>query len=78
MDLLHLVTVEMVTLLYATDVQHKIICKSSCSKKGKLYSYLLKLLRIELPTYENLLKVWNKRRALHSCSSYVEILENSI
>jgi hypothetical protein len=56
-------------------------------KKGEIYWYLLKLLRIELSTYEKLFVIpiiglllqihtHTKRRTMHTCSSYVEIQKN--
>jgi hypothetical protein len=66
-----------------SGVLRKIIHKRSSWKKGKFYKHLLKLLRIKLLKMEILfiiglllLQIHNKRCTLHSCSSYVEILEN--
>jgi hypothetical protein len=58
--------------------------KFPLEENGKFYWYLLKLMRIKLPTCEIefivrtigiLLQIDNKRCTLHSCSSYVEILK---
>ncbi len=45
------------TVPTTTDVWHKRILKRSCQKKRKNYGYLSKLLRIQLPTCENLFVV---------------------